>query len=250
MVLLSLLLMAQADPAFNAGPKPLLMRHPTLSANKIVFQFAGDLWSVPRVGGDATRLTSSPGVESNPYFSPDGSTVAFSGQYDGNTDVFVVSANGGQPKRLTYHPAAEQVVGWTPDGKSVIFSSSMLSNTDAPRLFTVNLTGGVPKALPFPMGTMASFSPDGQQLAYVPGFKWQEAWKRYRGGQAYTIWIARMSDSKVYEIPRKDWNDEQPMWVGHKIYYLTDPKGPVGLNSYDVDSKKVTEEIPGRGFVF
>ncbi|MEI8283260.1 MAG: protease, partial [Armatimonadota bacterium] len=95
---------------------------------------------------------------------------------------------------------------------------------------------------------MASFSADGKNLAYVPGFKWQDAWKRYRGGQAYSIWIGQMSDSKVYEIPRKGWNDSYPMWVGNKIYFLSDPKGPVGLNSYDLDTKRVTEEVPGNGF--
>ncbi|HSI72649.1 MAG TPA: PDZ domain-containing protein, partial [Fimbriimonas sp.] len=148
----------------------------------------------------------------------------------------------------TYHPAGDGVLGWTPDGKNVVFSSGMLSNTALPRMFTVSVNGGVPKQLPFPSGSMAAFSPDGQQLAYVAGSKWQEAWKRYRGGQAYAIWIARMSDSKVYEIPRKGWNDMQPMWIGDKVYYLSDPKGPVGLFSYDVSSKKVTEEIAGNGF--
>ncbi len=233
---------------FNPGPNPYLMQHPTMNATTIVFSFAGDLWSVPRTGGDAQRLTSSPGVESDPHFSPDGSTIAFSGQYHGNRDVFTVPVEGGVPKRLTYHPAGKTVEGWTPDGKSIIFASTMLSNTDAPRLFTVGLDGGIPKALPFPMGTMGSFSADGKQFAYVPGFKWQDAWKRYRGGQAYSIWIGQMSDSKVVEIPRKDWNDSQPMWVGNKIYFLSDPKGPVGLSSYNLDTKRVTEEVAGNGF--
>jgi tricorn protease len=247
MVMLPLMLLAgQAD--FDAGPNPLLLQQPTLSATKIVFKFAGDLWWVPRTGGDAVRLTSSPGIESEPIFSPDGSTIAFTGQYDGNTDIYTVSADGGIPKRITYHPEPDRALGWTPDGKSIIMASSMLSAMPAPRMFTVSANGGVPKPLPFPMGTMASFSPDGQQLAYVAGFKWQEAWKRYRGGQAYAIWIARMSDSKVYEIPRKGWNDEQPMWVGNKVFYLSDPKGPVGLFSYDVNTKKVTEEVAGKGF--
>ncbi|MBA3727159.1 MAG: PD40 domain-containing protein, partial [Armatimonadetes bacterium] len=249
MLLIPLLALAiQPDLTFDPGPNPLLLQHPTINERQIVFQFAGDLWSVPRSGGDANRLTSSPGVESKPFFSPDGATVAFTGQYDGNTDVFIVPAGGGVPKRLTYHPSGDEVVGWTRDGKSVLFASAMLSNTDSPRMFTVNTSGGVPVALPFPEGTMADYSPDGQSLAYVPGFKWQDAWKRYRGGQAYAIWIARMSDSKIYEIPRKGWNDFMPMWVGDKVYYLTDPKGPVGLFSYDIDSKRVAEVIPGNGF--
>ncbi len=236
------------DDPFSPGPSPCLMRHPTLSKSKIVFQFAGDLWQVPRSGGEASRLTSSPGVESDPLFSPDGSMIAFTGEYDGNIDVFTVPAEGGVPKRLTYHPAPDSVVGWTPDGKSVVFSSHMLSNTDAPRLFSVSVGGGVPKPLPFPMGSQASISPDGSHLAYVPGFKWELAWKRYRGGQAYAIWIGQMSDSKVKEIPRNGENDEQPMWVGNKVYFLSDKRGPVGLSSFDTRSGKVEEEIPGQGF--
>lgn len=239
---------ALQDNPFDPGPSPYLMRHPTMNQNKIVFQFAGDLWQVARSGGEAVRLTSDVGVESDPYFSPDGSMVAFTGQYDGNTDVFVVPAEGGVPKRLTYHPAGDLAVGWTPDGKSVIFGSSMLANTDCPRLFTVSVQGGVPKALPFPMGTQGSFAADSSRIAYVPGFKWQDAWKRYRGGQAYAIWIGQMSDSKVKEIPRDGENNEQPMWVGNKVYYLSDKRGPVGLSSYDVTSGKVAEEIKGEGF--
>lgn len=241
-------ILATSQSEFDAGPNPLLLQQPTLSASKIVFQFAGDLWSVPREGGDASRLTTFPGTESEPRFSPDGKTIAFTAAYDGNTDVYTVDANGGAPKRITYHPSADRVLGWSHDGASILMLSTMLSNTQAPRMFTVNANGGVPKPLPFPMGTMASMSPDGKQLAYVPGFKWQEAWKRYRGGQAYSIWIGNLSDSKVTEIPRKDWNDEQPMWVENKIYYLSDPKGKVGLQSYDVKTKKVTEEVPGYGF--
>lgn len=242
------LLASGRQSAFDPGLNPLLMQHPTINATTIVFTYAGDLWSVPRSGGDAKRLTNAPGIESDASFSPDGSTIAFTGQYNGNLDVFTVPAEGGVPKRMTYHPSRKNVQGWTPDGKSIIFASTMLSNTDAPRLFTVDVTGGIPKPLPFPQGQMASFSGDQKQLAYVPGFKWQEAWKRYRGGQAYAIWIGQMSDSKVVEIPRKGWNDFQPMWVGNKVYYLSDPKGPVGISSYDVNTKKVSIEVPGFGF--
>jgi tricorn protease len=237
-----------SDSAFDPGPNPMLMRHPTMNEASIVFQFAGDLWSVAKGGGEAHRLTSAAGVESYPFFSPDGTTIAFSGEYDGNQDVFTVPAKGGVPKRLTYHPGGDFCAGWTPDGKSVVFVSGMLSNTDTPRLFKVPVTGGVPKPLPFPSGQMPSFSPDGQKMAYVPGMKWEEAWKRYRGGQTYAIWIGQMSDSKVKEIPRKNSNDEQPMWIGDKIYYMSDRRGPVGLYSYDVNSGAVNEEIKGEGF--
>ena len=219
-----------------------------MNANQIVFEFADDLWSVPRSGGRAERLTSAPGEESNPFFSPDGKWVAFSGDYDGNVDVYVVPAEGGVPKRLTAHPAPDTVVGWTPDSKDVVFSSPMLANTDLPRLFTVPISGGFPKPLPLPSGTMASFSPDGQKLAYVPGIKWEDAWKRYRGGQTYPIWIANMADSKVKEIPRENTNDEQPAWVGQKIFYMSDKHGPVGIYSYDTMTGNIKEEVKGEGF--
>lgn len=236
-----------ADP-FDPGPHPLLMRHPTLSATSIVFAYAGDLWTVPRAGGEAHRLTSAPGIESDPYFSPDGSTIAFTGMYDGNVDVFTVPATGGVPKRLTYNPAPQEARGWTPDGKSVLFSSPEQSPTDYPRLFTVSANGGVPRPLPFPAGNEAAFSPDGSQLAYVPNDKWELAWKRYRGGQATPIWLAQMSDSKVKPVPRKDENLSCPMWIGNAIFYLSDANGVVGMMRYGVKDGKATEVIKGEGF--
>jgi tricorn protease len=250
MLLIASLLLAHAPMAdpFDPGPNPMLMRHPTLSKTTIVFQYAGDLWSVARAGGEAHRLTSAPGVESNATFSPDGTMVAFSGQYDGNTDVFVVPAEGGVPKRLTAHPDPDEVLGWTPDSKSVVFSSMMLSNTDNPRMFTVPVTGGVPKPLPFPAGTEACMSPDAKQIAYVPTIRWEEAWKRYRGGQASAIWIGDFSDSHVKAIPHRVTNDRNPMWMGDSIYFLSDRRGPVGLYRYDVHSGNVSEEIKGEGF--
>ncbi len=247
MPLLAALVLAATPDAFDPGPNPLLMRHPTMNSTTVVFQFAGDIWSVPREGGEASRLTTAVGVESNPYFSPDGKWIAFSGQYDGNVDAFVIPANGGVPKRLTAHPGADSVLGWAPDGKSVLFSSSMLSNTDYPRMFTVSVEGGVPRQLPFPSGRMACFSPDGKRIAYVPTLKWQEAWKRYRGGQTSPIWMGDLSDSHVKPVPRKNANYEYPMWVGESIYFLNDTKGPVGLYRYDVGSDKVAAEIDGNG---
>src|SRR5579862_1151419 len=207
MVCLPLLLLAAAHRAafnFDSVDKPLLMRHPTLSKTEIAFAFAGDLWTVPRAGGQAVRLTSAPGLIGSPIFSPDGSMIAFSGEYDGNTDVFVIPAHGGVPKRLTFHPAPDVPVGWTPDGAKVVFSSSMLSGTDLPRLFEVPANGGKIEPLPFPSGSAASFSSDGTKLAYMPGIQWQDAWKRYRGGQTSPIWIGDVSDSHVTEIPRKN----------------------------------------------
>lgn len=236
-----------ADP-FETGPHRLLVRHPTLSREWIAFQFAGDIWRVRRSGGEAERLTASGGHDSDPVFSPDGSMIAFSGTYDGNPDVFVIPSSGGSPKRLTSHPAPDTPVGWTPDGKSVLFTSSMLSNTDYPRLFTVPVTGGTPKPLPFPSGSDACFSPDGNRIAYIPTSKWELAWKRYRGGQATPVWIGDLSDSRVHPISRAGTDDRRPMWVGGSIYYLSDPHGPVGLNRFDIASGTDEEVVPGAGF--
>ena len=241
-------LLSQSKDAFDAGPKPLLMRHPTVSASKIAFQFAGEIWEVPRNGGEAIRLTASGGKDGNPIYSPDGKLIAFSGSYDGNIDVYVMPTEGGVPKRLTSHPSPDVPVAWTPDGKSVIFTSTMLSNTDYPRLLSVPVTGGIPTGLPFPSGTEGSFSPDGKQIAYVPTSKWQPGWKRYRGGQTAPVWIANLADSKVHAIPRNNTDDHNPLWVGNFIYYLSDPEGPVGMFRYDLASGKEQTVIPGNGF--
>ena len=182
---------AAADPA-----APLLLQQPALSATQIVFVFAGDLWRVPRAGGEAHRLTAGPGLESNPAFSPNGSTIAFTGEYDGNVDVFTVPAAGGIPKRLTWHPAADTVLGWTPDGKRVLFSSARESYASFRELYTVDLNGGFPEKLALPMGAEAAYSQDGTQLAYVPLGRAFAVWKRYRGGRATPIWLARLSDSR------------------------------------------------------
>jgi tricorn protease len=237
-------LMLAAMTALATAPGPYLFQHPTTNGEVIVFAFAGDLWSVPVAGGNANRLTTSEGQESSPYFSPDGKTIAFTGQYDGNTDVFTIPAGGGVPQRLTAHPSADNTRGWSADGTQVLYSSSMLSNTDYPRLFTVSVKGGIPKPLPLPTGTMGSFSPDGKQLAYVPRDKWQPGWKRYRGGQTYPIWIADLATSKVKEIPRQNTNDEQPMWIGDRIYFVSDRKITKTLYSYDPKSNGVVEELP------
>ncbi len=160
-VALCVLLALAVGPALAAAEKPLLAQQPSLSRTQIVFAFAGDLWLTGRGGGPASRLTTGVGIESDPFFSPDGSLVAFSGQYDGNTDVYIVPAAGGIPRRLTHHPDADEVVGWKPDGKHVIFRSARNSFSPVPTLFTVGLDGGFPEELPLPTGVSASFSADG-----------------------------------------------------------------------------------------
>jgi tricorn protease len=213
-----------------------------------VFQFAGSLWTVSREGGDARRLTTG-GHERHPIFSPDGSLVAFTGEYDGNPDVYLVSASGGVPRRLTYHPGADSALGWTPDGRQVLFQSYRASfASGAPRLFTIPIDGAFPTEVPLPRAAEGSFSADGSRLAYVPNMQWQRAWKRYRGGQTRSIWIANLADSGLEaKIPRDNSNDFNPLWVGDTIYFLSDRNGPVTLFAFDPKSKAVTQVVPNDG---
>jgi tricorn protease len=243
-VLISSACLAQSNP-------PLLMRKPSISRSEIVFTYGGDLWIVSRDGGDARRLTAGPGTETDPVFSPDGTLVAFTGEYDGNKDVYVIAAAGGEPKRLTYHPGADHVVGWTPDGKRILFTSTRSSYYHLnDKLFTVPVEGGFPSELPLPIAEQGSYSPDGTHLAYVPHPQWQEAWKRYRGGQTSPIWIADLKDSSIQKIPRDNSNDFNPMWVGSTIYFLSDRNGPVSLFAYDTESKRVSEVVKNDGLDF
>src|SRR5439155_8548851 len=178
---------AEADTA--------LLSQPAVSANNVAFVYADDLWVADLDGRNPRRLTSDIGVESNPVFSPDGQTIAFSAQYDGNTDVFTVPLGGGPPKRLTTHPGPDIARGWTPDGKSVLFSSPRNVFTNRyTQLFTVPLTGGMPTQLPIPNAADACYSPDGTFIAYTPLSDRTQQWKHYRGGTHSRIWVYRCED--------------------------------------------------------
>ncbi|HVN07324.1 MAG TPA: PDZ domain-containing protein [Bryobacteraceae bacterium] len=230
-----------------ADDGPLLVQKPTLSKTHIVFAYAGDLWSVPREGGDAVRLTSGNGNETDAAFSPDGARIAFTGEYDGNVDVFVVPASGGVPKRLTWHPAPDRVLGWTPDGQRIIFSSPRNAYSRFAEMFSVPADGGVEEKLPFPSGYEAWMSPDGQSIAYEPIARAFTMWKKYRGGQTTRIWLARLSDSSVTKVPRTNSNDFNPMWSGDRVYFLSDRNGPTTLFFYDTKNNEVREAIHNQG---
>jgi tricorn protease len=248
--LLVLFTLAVATGAAAQSSKPLLLREPALSRTQVAFSYGGDIWTVSRDGGEAKRLTASIGIETDPTFSPDGSQIAFTGEYDGNVDVYVVPAAGGVPRRLTFHPGDDEAVGWTPDGTHVLFRSRQTSYSyTVARLFTVPAAGGFPSEVPLTRASEGAFSPDGARLAYVPIQPWQRAWKRYRGGQTKPIWIAKLADSSTEAtIPRENSNDFNPMWVGTTIYFLSDRSGPVTLFAYDTASAQVRQVVKNDGF--
>jgi len=243
LLIFSLLVITLTGVAAAQSGQATLFQKPAVNQTLIVFSYAGDLWIVPREGGEARLLTTGIGVETDPIFSPDGTTIAFTGSYDGNTDVYIVPAKGGVPKRLTFHPTPDIVAGWTNDGRQVMFASSRNSYSSFPQLFTIGADGGFPTQIPLPMAERGSFSPDGTHIAYEPLPQWQPEWKRYRGGQTDKIWLARLSDSKVEALPRENSTDRYPMWIGDAVYFLSDRDGMMSLYSYDTRSRKVARLV-------
>jgi tricorn protease len=240
------LLLVCAESARASDP-PLIFQNPTLSATQIAFEYGGDIWTVSRGGGAAQRLVTGFDLGSAPFFSPDGSKLAFSGDYDSNVDVYVVSSNGGEPRRLTFNPGPNVAAGWTPDGKDILFRSGFASHSDSNQLYTVPAGGGFPKQLPLDMAENGSYSPDGTHLAYSPYFQWEHQWQNYRGGQTTPIWIANLADSSIVAVPRDNSNDRNPMWVGRSIYFLSDRNGPATLFAYDTESHTVRQLISNHG---
>ena len=219
-----------------------LLTDPAVSANAIAFAYANDLWVANLDGSNVRRLTSHPGVESGPKFSPDGSMIAFTGRYDGNTDVFVVPTAGGVPKRLTYHPNNDVALGFTPDGSAVLFSSPREVYTRRYlQLFTVPVIGGAVTKLPIPNGAKATYSPDGKKIVYQPIGDAFLQWKHYRGGQNARLLIFDTASYAVEQIPQPAGrcNDTDPMWIGDTIYFRSDRVGEFNLFAYDPRTKQV-----------
>ena len=228
-----------------------LLSQPALSAQHVAFVYADNLWVADLDGRNVRRLTSDLDAVSNPVFSPDGSVVAFSAQYEGNIDVYLVPVAGGRPRRLTWHPAADIVRGFTPDGKAVLFSSPRQSFTARySQLFTVPLTGGMPTQLSIPHAVQACYSPDGQQIAYTPLADRSAQWKHYRGGAHSQIWIYHRDDHHVDQIPQPEDrpNDLDPNWIGGTIYFRSDRNGEYNLFAYDTQAKTVRQLTTYKDF--
>jgi len=239
-----------AMPAVRRDPTNAtqLLQHPAISATTIAFVYAGDLWTVPHQGGDAKRLTAGGGRVSDVAFSPDGAQIAYTGDYDGNVDVYVMPSAGGLPRRLTYHPERDEVVGWTPNGNAVVFRSRRKGVTRVQRLFTVTLSGGLPTEIALPTAYEGSYAPGGERMAYMPLSPVFRAWKRYRGGTTSPIWVVTLATGQVEKVPRANSNDFDPMWIGDKVYFLSDRNGPVTLFAYDTKSHAVAQVLPNDGF--
>src|SRR5712692_6731408 len=193
-----------------------LLAQPAISKNHIAFIYAGDLWVADLDGKNVRRLTADEGLESNPAFSPDGTLIAFTAQYDGNLDVYVVPVAGGVPTRLTWHPGPDIVQGFTPDGSAVLFTSPRAVFTGRyAQLFTVPVKGGIEETLKLPNAFEATYSPDGSRLAYNPIAPAFAQWKHYRGGMNSTIWLYNFSDNSSEKLPQPESraNDVDPMWI-------------------------------------
>jgi tricorn protease len=226
------------------SPDALMLKFPDVSADKIVFVYAGDIWIVPKEGGIARQLSSPKGGELYPKFSPDGKKIAFSANYDGNTDVYIMPAEGGVPKRLTHHPDEDLVVDWYPDGKNILFRSKMMSPSPRyNRLFEVSDKGGMPDVLPLPYGEFGSFSPDGKKLAFEYVAPMRGEWKRYRGGMASDIWIYDFQSEALEKLTDFPGTDTNPMWHGNKIYFLSDrgPHKKLNIWAYQTDTKRMRQ---------
>ncbi len=242
----SLAALATALPGI-ASAQSAILQQPSLSASQIAFVYGGDIWTVPRAGGRAVRLTVGVGVESGPVFSPDGRTIAFTGEYDGNVDVYTVPVSGGLPRRVTYHPTNDAAVGWSPGGQRILFRSNRSAASRYTQIFSVDADGGPAEPLALPYAYGGQLSPDGGRIAYTPfqaafGFDFSSytAWGNYRGGRASTINVTALEGLETRQLPQVEGsNDLSPVWMGGLVYFLSDRDGPISIYSFDPASGQV-----------
>ena len=229
---------AQAQQMVPARIDARMMRQPAVSATQIAFVYAGDIWLAEKGGGVAVRISSPKGEESFPRFSPDGSLLAFTGDYDGNEDIYVMPVTGGLPTRVTHHGAPDRMLGWYPDGKTILYATSMTSPKNRfNQLYRVPAKGGLPEKLPVPYGEFGAISPDGKTLAYVPISVDFRTWKRYRGGMNPDIWLFDLEKLTARNLTRSPAADSNPMWHGDTLYFLSDRDENKRANIWACDLK-------------
>ncbi|MDX1408819.1 MAG: Tricorn protease like protein, partial [Saprospiraceae bacterium] len=221
-----LLLLAAALFSFQAVSAQInakLMRYLDVSETQITFVYGGDIWVMDKNGGTAIQITHSPGEESWPRFSPDGTSIGYSAMYHGNVDVYVIPVTGGVPKRVTYQSQPDRILDWHPDGEQILFASRReLGQRSSRQFFLVGKDGGLPQKLPIPYGELASFSPNGQRLAYITKITENYPFKRYRGGLTSDIIVYDIKGKRAERITDHHANDGKPSWVGNEIFFLSD----------------------------
>ena len=241
----SLTMVLLTTMSLSAQINARLFHQPDVSETQIVFAYGGDIWIVPKAGGMATKLSSPKGEESFPRFSPDGSQIAFSGNYDGNTDIYVLPSTGGVPVRVTHHGMSDRMLDWYPDGKSLLYASSMESGKQRfSQFYQVSAAGGLPEKLPISMGEFGSLSPDGSKIAFTDRSRVFRNWKRYTGGWAPDIWLFDLKTLSSENITNNIASDELPMWVGDKIYFLSDQGSAQRYNIWVYDTRtKASKQV-------
>jgi len=251
-MILTALAAAAIPTLLMAADEARLMRFPATNGSEIVFSYAGDLYKVPATGGEAQRLTSYVGYEMFPRFSPDGKTIAFTGQYDGNTEVYTMPSSGGEPLRITYTATNSRddlgdrmgpnniVMTWTPDGNGIVYRNR-ISDGFSGKLYTVNKEGGLSEVVPLPEGGFCSYSSDGKQLAYNRVMREFRTWKYYKGGMADDIWVYNPEKKSVENITNNEAQDIFPMWIGDEIYFLSDRDYTMNLFVYNTKTKQISK---------
>jgi len=251
-VMLAVLLFTGADSLSGIDTSDTrMLSQPAVSKSHVAFIYAEDLWVMNADGTNPRRLTVDDGIEGEPCFSPDGRLIAFSAQYDGNTDVFVVPVEGGMPVRLTWHPGADVARTFTPDGTKIVFASQRATFTGRyAQLFTVDIDGGYPEQMAIPNAHYVSLSPDMARMAYTPIPPAHAQWKNYRGGTASTIWLYTFADRSVVKVsqPQGGCNDTHPMWIGDRIYFLSDRNGEFNLFSCTVSGADIRQHTTFTDF--
>ena len=223
LTLLAVSMLHADDELVPAQIDARMLQMPAVSKSEIAFVYGGNIWIAPKSGGTALRLSSPRGTQQFPRFSPDGTKIAFTANYDGNVDLYIMPVGGGEPRRITHHGGSERLLGWYPDGQSLLFASHMMAFTDrVGQLFKVSTQGGLPEKLPVAYGEFGAISPDGRTLAYTPISTDFATWKRYRGGMAPDIWLFDLEKKTAENVTHNDAVDTQPMWHGETLYFLSD----------------------------